>query len=262
MVKTKKILGIVLASMLAVASMVTSFAASNQDVLLALQEGATLSTGESVYPSVEDMQTAKNYLAEKNLSSSDLDAILADVETVQKTASTVSSFEELTKNADVTNAIKNSASVAGVTVSLDSGDIVITDSSGKTLLNVTKENVSKDKPDYSVVNGTSDNNSEENTSGSTTNGNFSSETTEDGSYTSGTTSSPAKTTEDGSSTSGTTSSSAKTTVSNLANTASTGAIKQTGAEVDFTNMAIVISSVVFMLAGAGFVAYKFNLLRD
>lgn len=228
MVKAKKMLGIVLASMLAVASMVTSFAASNQDVLLALQEGATLSTGESVYPSVEDMQTAKNYLAEKNLSSSDLDTILADVKTVQKTASTVSSFEELAKNADVTNAIKNSASVAGVTVSLDSGNIVVADSNGKTLLTVTKENVSKDKPDYSVVNGASN----------------------------------AGNTENGSSTSGTTSSPAKTTASSSANTASTGAIKQTGAEVDFTNMVIVISSVVFMIAGAGFVAYKFNLLRD
>lgn len=239
MVKTKKMLGIVLASMLAVASMVTSFAASNQDVLLALQEGATLSTGESVYPSVEDMQTAKNYLAEKNLSSSDLDTILADVKTVQKTASTVSSFEELAKNADVTNAIKNSASVAGVTVSLDSGNIVVADSNGKTLLTVTKENVSKDKPDYSVVNGASN-----------------AGNTENGSSTSDTTSEKNATTE------ATASSPAKTTASSSAKTASTGAIKQTGAEVDFTNMAIVISSVVFMLAGAGFVAYKFNLLRD
>lgn len=239
MVKTKKMLGIVLASMLAVASMVTSFAASNQDVLLALQEGATLSTGESVYPSVEDMQTAKNYLAEKNLSSSDLDTILADVKTVQKTASTVSSFEELAKNADVTNAIKNSASVAGVTVSLDSGNIVATDSNGKTLLAVTKENVSKDKPDYSVVNGASN-----------------AGNTENGSSTSDPTSEKNATTE------ATASSPAKTTASSSANTASTGAIKQTGAEVDFINMAIVISVAVIMLAGAGFVAYKFNLLRD
>lgn len=208
MVKGKKILGIILVSMLGLVSMITSFAASNQDVLLALQEGITLNTGEKFYLNVADMQITKNYLTEKGLSSSDLDTVLADIKTIQRTASTVSSLEEIIKNTDAASAINDAASVSGIKFSLDSGNVVITDSNGKSLLTINKEDLSKDKPDYSVINGDS--------SGA----------------------------------------------GNGDNSTGTDAIKQTGSELDLTNMTIVISAAVIILAGIGFAVYKFNLLRD
>ena len=43
---------------------------------------------------------------------------------------------------------------------------------------------------------------------------------------------------------------------------SKSAIKQTGADINLTNMIIVMSSTIVMLMGASFVAFKFKLLKD
>lgn len=204
--KMKKLLGIVMACMLVIASMSTAFAASNQDVLDALGQGVTLKTGESYYISVQDMQTAKNYLAQEDLSSEELDDLVKCIETVRDVAKNCNSIAELKANPTAMSAVESAASIAGVTVAINAGEIVVSDSNGKVLATVTKDSVVTKKPNYT-------------TTGST---------------------------EKGSSN----------------NEISTSAIKQTGADINLTNMMIVISSTIVMLAGASFVAFKFKLLKD
>lgn len=208
--KTKRLLGIVMACMLLFASMSTAFAASNQDVLNALEQGVTLSTGESYYISAQDMQTAKNYLAEEDLSSSELNQIVVCIKGVQEIAKTCDSVAALKNNPEAQKLTLRAADAANVTVAINAGEIVVTDSDGNVLSTITKGSATKVKPDYSSVNGSSKGSAKG--SGSTQ--------------------------------------------------TSKSAIKQTGADINLTNMIIVMSSTIVMLMGASFVAFKFKLLKD
>ncbi len=212
--KTKKLLGIVMACMLLFASMSTAFAASNQDVLNALEQGVTLSTGESYYISVQDMQTAKNYLVQEKLSSEELDDLVHCIETVQDIAKTCDSVAELRAEPNARLVIRKAADIANVSIAIGASEIVVTDSDGNVLSTFTKGSATKVKPDYSSVNGSS---------------------------------------------SGSSNGSAKGSGSTQT---SKSAIKQTGADINLTNMIIVMSSTIVMLMGASFVAFKFKLLKD
>lgn len=156
--KTKKLLGVTMAFMLVIASMLTVFAASNQDVLNALEQGLTLSTGKTVYLSAQNMQAAKNYLAQENLSSSQLDAIVSNVKVVQEAAKTCDNLADLRARSDVQAAVNNAAAAAGVKVATDSGKFVVTDSNGKVLLSVNKDSFSETKPSYSSADSNSNGN--------------------------------------------------------------------------------------------------------
>ena len=208
--KTKRLLGIVMACMLLFASMSTAFAASDQDVLNALEQGVTLSTGESIYISVQDMQTAKNYLAQEKLSSEELDDLVYCIKTVQNIAKTCDSVDELKAEPNAQAMVEKAADIADVSIAIDAGKIVVTDSNGNVLSTISEGSATKVKPDYSSVNGSS---------------------------------------------SGSAKSSGSTQTSK-------SAIKQTGADINLTNMIIVMSSTIVMLMGAGFVAFKFKLLKD
>ena len=204
--KTKKLVGIVMACMLVIASMSTAFAASKQDVLDALGQGVTLKTGETYYISAQDMQTAKNYLAQEDLSSEELDDLVKYVETVRDVAKDCDSIAELKADPRAQYAVETAATIAGVTVAINYGEIVVSDSSGRVLATVTKDSVVTKKPSYTPTSGTEKGSSIDKTS--------------------------------------------------------TSAIKQTGADINLTNMMIVISSTIVMLASTSFVAFKFKLLKD
>ncbi len=133
---------------------IPTFAATSNDVITALENGVTLSTGEKIYPSVTNITAARNYLASASLSSSELDSILADINTVKTEATTSASFDELSKKATVISAVNNAAKVAKLNISIKDGSAIITDNSGITIVTVGNSSfVIGTKPDYSSVSG-------------------------------------------------------------------------------------------------------------